>query len=159
MNGIGGSKFAPAGVATRAMVITTLYRLEGSPAVSGKTSFSDVEEGSWYTDAVIWATEKGITKGIGGGKFAPAAEITREQIVVMFYRYLEMKDVNVSAANDLKKYVDASQVSEWALAEMKWAVGVGFINGRTESLLAPGANAQRSELATLIMRMCKNLLK
>ncbi|MBR4933184.1 MAG: S-layer homology domain-containing protein, partial [Clostridia bacterium] len=158
MNGIGGGKFDPAGTATRAMIITTLYRLEGSPAVSGKSEFTDVEAGSWYEKAVIWATKEGVTNGIGGGKFAPTDVITREQLVVMMNRYLKYKGVDVSETTELSKFVDADKISSWALVEMKWAVSVEFVKGRTESLLAPGASVQRSELATLLFRLCKNFL-
>ncbi len=96
MNGTGEKTFSPGLAGTRAMIVTMLYRMEGEPEVKANTSFRDVEAGSWYADAVSWAVENNITKGVSTTEFAPKADVTREQFATFLSRYAELKGVDVS---------------------------------------------------------------
>ena len=159
MNGVSPKYFNPDGDTTRAMVATMLWRLEGSPVVSGEMKFVDVAEGTWYTEAVRWAASTGI---ITGSKipadttpwpmgFRPDDAVTREQLAAMLYRYAQYKKADVSASASLSNYGDAQAVSSWATSAMQWAVGSGIING-VGSDLAPAGNATRAQVATMLMR-------
>ena len=159
MNGIGGEKFDPNGTLNRAMLVTILYRLEGSPAVKGANKFSDVADGTWYTDAVIWATENGIVNGLSDELYAPLSEFTREQMATMLLRYSEYKKYDTSDANDLDKFSDAESVASWALEALQWANAEGLVNGRTETTIVPQGSATRGETATVLMRYIENIVK
>jgi len=154
MIGMSDDKFEPSTTTSRAMIVTTLYRLEGSPAVTGKNTYKDVKDGVWYTDAIIWATENGIVNGYGDGLFGPANDVTREQIATMLYRYAEYVGLNMAPKADLSAYTDAGEISAWALDAMKWTNAVELIEGRSATTLNPRDNTMRSELATLLYRWC-----
>ena len=148
MNGMGDGKFDPDGSLTRAMLVTILYRAEGSPNVSGKANpFTDVKSGQWYTDAVIWAAHEGIVNGMTETTFAPNLKITREQIATILYRYAGSPKTDGS----LDEFSDALTVSPYAIDAMTWAVEEGIINGM-DGKLAPKDNATRAQIATLLMR-------
>ena len=155
MNGVGGGKFDPNGATSRAMIVTILYRLEGEPAVTGENPFSDVADGKWYTDAVIWAAENKIVEGYGNGTFRPAADITREQLATILYRYAQYKgeDVSVGEDTNILSFEDAFEWSDWSVKALQWAVGSGIINGKDGKIVAKG-NASRAEAATMIQRFC-----
>ena len=160
MQGTSGSTFEPDTEMTRSMIVTMLYRLAGSPEVEGDSSFSDVVEGAWYEDAVIWAETAGITEGCGNGMFGGEDPVTREQLAVFFYRYAEYAGLDVTASEDLSSFPDAEEVSSWAEAEMGWAVAAELIHGRAEAdgnYLAPADSALRSEAATMLMRYVMNI--
>ena len=152
MNGAASDRFDPDGITTRAMLVTLLYRLEKEPAVSGRNPFDDVENGRWYTDAVIWANDNGIVTGYGDGRFGPMDPITREQFAAILFRYAENRGYDTSKAADLSGYEDASSISPWALDAMKWANAERLITGRTATLLIPGGNTTRAEAAAILMR-------
>ena len=157
MNGTGTTTFAPNMTTSRAMIVTILWRLEGSPIVSYEMDFSDVAAGSWYTDAVRWAASKGIVEGYGNGKFGTDDPITREQMATIMYRYAKYKGYDVSAATDLNAYGDAANVNSWAVEAMQWACGVGLIQGVVSGSvtnLAPTGSATRSQAATILYRFC-----
>lgn len=156
MNGVSAGKFNPGGYVSRAMVPTVLYRLAGQPAAPGG-SFNDVAAGMWYTDAVDWAAENGVVKGLGNGSFGVGAYISREQLATMLYRYAEYAGCDMSASADLSAYTDAGKVSGWALKEMRWAVGAGIINGKGANL-DPQGTATRAELAAMLARFCRDVL-
>ena len=156
MNGVASDQFDPDGTTTRAMIVTILYRSEGSPSVSSANPFTDVESGRYYTDAVTWAAANDIVNGYGDGTFGPTDNITREQFAAVLYRYAGYKGYDVSGSADLSSYTDASSISGWALTAMKWANNAGLINGRTETTLVPGGNATRAEAAAILMRFVKN---
>ncbi len=160
MNGVGDGLFDPNGNLSRAMLVTVLYRLEGSP-VAGSATFSDVADGLWYSDAVAWAAENEIVNGIGHGKFAPEQDITREQMAAILYRYATYKGYDTSAGEDtnILSYTDALEISEYAVPAMQWTAGEGLITGRTASTLAPQGTATRAEVATILMRFCENIVK
>ena len=157
MNGVGDGKFDPAGKTTRGMLVTILYRLEGEPAVTAANSFADVAQGQWYTDAVIWASSKGIVNGYGDGNFGPTDTITREQFAVILYRYAGFKGRDTSKAADLSGYEDAEAISSFAVSAMKWANAEKLINGATATTLLPGNTASRAETATILMRFIEGV--
>ena len=153
MNGTSPTTFSPNLTANRAMVVTILYRNDGSPHVEFVPKFNDVEENRWYTDGVMWAVENEITKGTGAATFSPNRDITREELAVFLYRYAVYKGFDVSASADLSVYPDADQVHSWAEKEMQWAVGSEIIHGAGKpAQLLPRKTATRAELATMIQR-------
>ncbi|MBM6919311.1 S-layer homology domain-containing protein [Intestinimonas butyriciproducens] len=156
--GVSATEFAPDQTMSRAMLATVLYRLEDA-AQTGESVFTDVVEGAWYADGVAWANENGIVSGYGNGVFAPNDNITREQLVVMLYRYAQHLGMDTKTNKDLKSYSDADTVSSWATDAMKWAVDKGLIAGRTNSTLTPGGTATRAETATILQRMVELMVK
>lgn len=158
MNGVGNNQFDPNGDCTRAMIVTILYRIENTPKHSGKNPFTDVKTDEWYTDAVIWAAENEIVKGVGNGKFAPEANITREQLATILCRYAQFKGVYDSEeCTMLVGFADHAKVSDWALDSMSWAVGTGMISGSNEKdglYLMPSGNALRCQVAAILHRFC-----
>ena len=159
MNGVEGGKFAPNATLDRAMMVTILYRLDGQPAVSGDVSFGDVPAGTWYTNAVKWAADNGIVKGVEGNRFAPTDGLTREQMATILYRYAQYKKLDVSASADLTAFVDGAKTSAWAADAMEWAVGAGLINGLEGNTLAPQGTSTRAQVAAVLMRFCENIVK
>lgn len=156
--GTGDDVFFPAANMTRAMLVTVLYRLEGEPAVYGTSSFADVQNGKWYTDAVIWAAKNGIVSGHDNGLFGTNDNVTREQMAAILYRYASYKGCSVARTNNLSQYTDAGEIHSYALSAMKWANAVGLINGRTNSTLVPGGTATRAEVAAIFHRFVENLV-
>ena len=152
MIGMGGAKFQPDTEMSRAMLVTVLYRIAREPSVKGTAPFRDVEKNSWYTNAVIWAAENGIVKGVNTPTFAPNDQITREQIATILFRYAKAEKVEGKLAG----FPDAGKVSEYAADAMAWAVEQGLINGISESdgktYLAPQETATRAQIAVILMR-------
>ena len=157
MDGVGGNRFAPNSATTRAQLVTILYRLEGQPAVSGDLPFTDVEAGTWYTNAVGWAAQNGIVNGIGDDTFAPGNDLTREQLVTILYRYAESKGYDVSASADLAGYPDGEEIQAYAREAMAWAVAENIIQGMEDDTLKPAGNASRAQIATILMRFCEGV--
>ncbi len=157
--GTSTTTFSPDSPMTRAMLVTVLHRLEGLPAVTGTNGFTDVENGQWYTNAVIWANAGSIVGGYGSGLFGTNDNVTREQMVAILYRYASYKGYDVTAAADLSAYTDASDTSAWAQAAMKWATAKGLITGRTTATLAPGGSATRAEVAAVLQRFVEAFVK
>lgn len=150
--GVSDDKFDPNGNMTRAMLVTVLWRMEGSPKVYGYADFKDVARGTWYTTAVAWASKHGIVKGISDTEFAPNASITREQMAALLFRYAEYKGMDTSASASLKGYADGAKVSKYAQVPMEWAVTFGLIQGMNDNMLAPQGTATRAQVATILMR-------
>ncbi len=139
MDGVGMGLFAPNSEATRAQLVTILYRLAGQPAPSGDSGFSDVETGTWYTDAVAWAAQNGIVNGVSDTQFAPGDDITREQLAVILYRYATYQGYDVSQRADLSGFVDAGTISTYAQEALSWANAQGLVLGfEDDSLRPPG---------------------
>ena len=157
MDGVGGNRFAPNSETTRAQLVTILYRLEGQPAVSGDLPFTDVESGTWYTDAILWAAQNNIVNGVNDTEFAPGDDLTRQQLVTILYRYAEAKGYDVSASADLSGYPDAGQVQDYAQPAMAWAVAENIIQGMEDGTLKPAGNASRAQIATILMRFCEDV--
>lgn len=163
MNGISEDLFSPNMAVTRVMIVTILWRLEGSPDlneqwIQDNGQFTDVAEGAWYYIAVLWAQANGIVEGYGDGRFGPNNSITREQFAAILYRYAYMKDSVTSVTTDLSEYTDAGQISGYAEAPMKWANATGLITGRSADTLVPGGSATRAEAAVILMRLIENIV-
>ena len=141
--------FDPEGTLTRAEFVQVLYNAEGKPAVTYKDRFSDVPENQWYTNAIIWATEKGIVNGYGNGKYGVSDSITREQLATMLNKYAQYKGYKVDATAELNTYTDTGKISGWAVNYMKWIVGSSIMSGKGDRL-DPQGNATRAECATLV---------
>lgn len=158
-NGTSDTTFGPNDPMTRAMLVTVLYRLEGSPAVTQINSFTDVIDGQWYTSATIWANANKIVTGYGNGLFGTNDNITREQMATILYNYAKYKGYDVAKAVDLKAFTDAAAISNWAQSGMTWANAEGLITGRTTTALAPGGAAARAEVATILQRFVEDFAK
>ena len=152
MLGTSKTLFSPHGTATRGMMATILWRMEGSPAPKGKNSFTDVEAGKWYADAITWAAENGIFAGYGKDKFGPDDPITREQIAAIFYRYADYKGYDLTVKGNLDKFKDADKITDYAKTAMQWAVGSGLVKGKSGNLLDPQGTATRAEIAAMLHR-------
>ena len=152
MLGTSKTLFSPHGTATRGMMATILWRMEGSPAPKGKNSFTDVEAGKWYADAITWTAENGIFAGYGKDKFGPDDPITREQLAAIFYRYADYKGYDLTVKGDLDKFKDADKITDYAKTAMQWAVGSGLMKGKSGNLLDPQGTATRAEIAAMLHR-------
>ena len=159
MGGVSANTFAPNAPATRAMLVTVLHRLAGTPDAEKTHSFTDLANGAWYAGAVAWAAENGIVDGVGDALFAPNAHITREQLAAILYRYAIHCGLDITAAADLNAYADGAQISTWAQDAMRWAIASGLVSGRSASALAPQSGATRAEIAQLLMNFAKLLKK
>jgi hypothetical protein len=159
MSGTTETSFAPNTAMTRAMLVTVLYRLDGKPAVKGVNTFTDVLSGEWYTDAVIWASSKGIVSGYSSGSFGTNDSVTRQQIAVILYRYAKYKGYSVTKTAKLNPYTDSASISDWAAEGMSWANAEGLITGVTGPTLAPTSGATRAQVATILMRFIENTVK
>ena len=154
MNGTSPDLFSPWETTTRGMIVTILYRYDGSPA-AGLTSFPDVPPGEYYAAPVSWAAASGVVKGYETGLFEPQNPITREQMAAILYRYAQQKGLDVSGRADLSVYADAGQVSPYAKDAMAWAVHTQLITGVDSRTLQPGGSAVRAQVATILMRFCQ----
>ena len=152
MLGTSKTLFSPHGTATRGMMATILWRMEGSPAPKGKNSFTDVEAGKWYADAITWTAENGIFAGYGKDKFGPDDPITREQLAAIFYRYADYKGYDLTVKGNLDKFKDADKITDYAKTAMQWAVGNGLVKGKSSNLLDPQGTATRAEIAAMLHR-------
>lgn len=155
MTGVDSQTFAPDLTTTRGMIVTMLYRMEKSPAVSGGLAFPDVKEGDWYADAVGWASANGIVTGYSDGRFGAGDVITREQLAAILCRYASYQGRDVKGQADLSGYADAAQVSPYAESAMRWAVDAGLITGTGQGTLAPNGSATRAQAAVILMRFCQ----
>ena len=152
MLGTSKTLFSPYGTATRGMMATILWRMEGSPAPKGKNGFTDVEAEKWYTDAVTWTAENGIFAGYGKDKFGPDDPITREQLAAIFYRYADYKGYDLTVKGNLDTFKDADKITDYAKTAMQWAVGSGLVKGKSGNLLDPQGTATRAEIAAMLHR-------
>ena len=152
MDGTGADRFSPNAPLTRAMIVTILYRMAGSPAMSGVSDFKDVDSNKWFAKAVAWAAANGIVNGYGSGLFGPNDPVTREQLAAILYRYAVYGGMTaVTLEENLGSFADTAQLSAYAIQAMNWAVGQGLING-SGSNLVPKAQATRAQVAAIIHR-------
>ena len=152
MNGTTETMFKPNDPMSRAMLVTVLYRIEGSPDVAIEHPFLDFDPGSWFDAPVSWAYQNSIVNGFSEYAFAPGHNITRQQMVVIFYRYASSEGYDVSGQADLSGYMDASEVADYAHDAFEWAVSVGIISGVSATELVPNGSATRAQCATIIKR-------
>ena len=155
MAGVGGGNFAPAKSVTRGMVVTVLYRLNGSHKVRTKSTFKDVPRDSWFTEAVDWASFHGVVNGTSETTFSPNADISREALATMIYRYAVttgVKEYEPGNSDAAKRFNDWGKVSSWAKTAMEWAISVGLINGMTETTVEPKKTSTREQFAAILNR-------
>ena len=156
MIGVSETRFAPQMNLTRGQLATILYRMEGSPEVTGmEHPFKDVAENRYYSDAVTWASEHGIVRGVTKTKFLPNVAVTREQMAVLLYRYAEYKGYDTAVQGDLSRFPDGEKTSKYAESAMCWAVDAGLFQGSADGgaiWLKPQSDATRAQAATVLVR-------
>ncbi len=155
MNGTSPTTFEPELSTSRAMIVTVLWRMEGQPKAGQASAFTDVADGLWYTEAIAWAADNKVVKGYGNGEYGPDDNVTREQMAAILFRYAQYKGYKTDTSNDLSAFADTSEVSDWAITAMRWAVAEGLISGVASTTLAPNSNASRAQEATALMRFPK----
>ncbi len=154
--------FNPNNTMTRAMMVTVLHALAGKPTPVGENPFTDVKPGKYYADAVIWASENGIVSGVGNGRFAPNANVTREQMAIFFRKYAEYAGLDTDLSAPIEDYPDFRKVHSYAVEAMRWAVGAGVLTGVKTAdtvILDPRGNATRAQVATMFMSFVRNCLE
>ena len=156
MNGTGAGAFSPNAPVSRAMVVTILWRMEGSPISNAALTFRDVPGQIWYAEAVRWAVASHIVEGYGPDRFGPNDSLTREQLAAILYRYAGAPDlIGMEASDPLDRFTDGSAVSAWARSAAAWAVGTGLLTGKDGGRLDPGGSASRAQTAAILMRFCQ----
>ncbi|MBQ7871156.1 MAG: S-layer homology domain-containing protein, partial [Oscillospiraceae bacterium] len=150
MIGYDADTFGPNDGTTRAMIATVLYRMEGAPEVSGQSPYKDVAEGKWYTDAITWADSVGVVLGYGDGNFGPDDKLTREQMIVIFYRFAKYKGYDTTITADLSSFTDGNTVSAWAKEAVCWGVSCGMIEGMDNGRIEPKGGATRAQIAKIL---------
>ena len=153
MQGTGNDVFSPSAQTTRAMIVTILWRLEGSPTES-KADFSDVNQDDYFYNAVAWAASSNIVGGYSSDKFAPNDSATREQLAAIIYRYASFKKYDITKLSSLDAYADKNSVSEYAIDAFKWAIANKIITGTSNDMLSPQGFAERSQVAAILHRFC-----
>lgn len=156
MSGVSSGWFAPNDTLTRAMLVQTLYAMEGRPAAAS-AGFADVASGDWYASAVNWAAANGVVSGVSETGFGPNNALTREQLALILYRFAQYKGYDVTGTSDLAAYADGSSVSGWAAEAMGWAVDAGLISGVGGNQIAPTGTATRAQVAQILMNFCENV--
>ena len=156
-SGTDSRSFSPNASMTRAMLVTVLYRLEGEPTVTGRSSFTDVRSGAYYEKSVIWAAANGIVTGTDSTSFSPDTKVTREQLAAILYRYAQYRKLDTDASAKLNRFTDADSVSAYASEALGWAVSEGLINGASGKLM-PKGDATRAQVAAILHRFVKNVL-
>lgn len=159
MRGTTQNTFSPYQMTSRAMIAATLWRMEGSPFVSGQNPFDDVSETQYYADAVTWAAQKGIVDGYSENLFGPDDPVTREQMAAIFYRYAAYRDYLNGEQDSLSRFTDAQDASEYAKDALSWAVANKVLNGMDEHTLDPRGNATRAQVAAILMFFCENIVE
>ncbi len=154
MDGISGTLFDPDGSVTRAMFVTVLYRFSGASASGAVPPYHDVSAGQWYTDAVAWASENGIAEGYRNGAFGVNDRITREQMAMMIYRFMEKyRAAHTGGSMNAPGYTDASQISDWAQDGVGYTHATGLMTGKNGNLFDPQGKATRAEVAVILERI------
>ena len=154
MTGTSATTFAPNGTMNRAMIVTVLYRLEKSPAVTGASKFTDVPAGQWYSDAVAWAAANKIVNGYDETTFGPMNAVTREQMAAILFRYEQVKGLeNVTLEENLNRFPDQDKISAYAIPALQWAVGQKIINGNADGTLDPTGTATRAQVAQIFTNL------
>ena len=159
MAGTDETTFEPYMELDRAMAAQLFYNLEGQPAVTGDSTFTDVTSGHWAVDAITWAAQNDIVAGIGGGLYDPDSNVTREQFAVMLYKYARFKGYDLTATGDLTQFPDAGSISSWAETALSWANGNGLINGHENGTIDPKGSAIRAQAASIMANFDQNVAK
>lgn len=153
MNGMSQTMFGPNVELNRAMMVTILYRIAGSPAVSADSTFTDVPADTFFTDPVAWAVANGITNGVSANLFAPGKSLTRQELVTFLYRFAGVMGYDRTATTDLSGYTDAAKVQPYAVEAFQWAVASGVINGTSETTLSPENTTTRAQVCIMVSRL------
>ncbi len=156
MSGTSDSTFDASATLTRAMLVTILYRNAGEPATNRSIPFGDIDMGAYYANAVSWAKQNGIISGVTENEFAPNANITREQIATIMFRYAQYKGMDAITLEENLHFEDSAEISEYAISAMNWAVGTGLMKGKTETTINSKDNATRAEIATILQRFIES---
>jgi len=153
MKGVSETSFAPQAATSRAMIVTVLWRLAGEPEAVVALPFTDVDANGYYYDALKWAYGAGIINGKTATTFAPNADVTRQELATMLWRYAKYMGVDVSVGEDtnILSYEDALSINEYAIPAIQWACGAGIMQGKGEGILDPVGNAKRCEFAKMLM--------
>ena len=159
MAGTGDTTFDPEVSLTRAMTAQLFYNLEGKPAVTGDSTFTDVTSGHWAVDAITWAAENEVVAGIGEGLYDPDSNVTREQFAQMLYNYAKYKGYDLTATGDLTQFPDAGSISGWAETALSWANGKGLINGHENGTIDPKGSTIRAQAASIMANFDQNVAK
>ena len=162
MAGTSGNTFSPDATTTRGMLVTILYRLEGSPNIENEIwgyPFKNVDVNAYYATAVYWARMNGIVAGYSDELFGPNDTITREQMAAILYRYAQYKGCDTTAKADLSKFADAARVGSYAVEAIRWANAEGLVSGTSDTTLTPGGSATRAQAAVILTRFCQNIVK
>ena len=159
MAGTSDTTFEPDMQLDRAMAAQLFYNLEGKPAVTGDSTFTDVTSGHWAVDAITWAAQNDIVAGIGGNLYDPDSNVTREQFAVMLYKYARFKGYDLTAAGDLTQFPDAGSISSWAETALSWANGNGLINGHENGTIDPKGSTIRAQAASIMANFDQNVAK
>lgn len=152
MEGVGGNRFDPDGPLTRAALATVLYRMEGEPAVTGTDAFTDTDSGQWYSGAVLWASQRGLMEGYGGGVFGINDPVTRQDMVTTLWRYADSPETESAS-----RYEDESAIAGYAAAAVNWASANGVAAPVSGSRFAPRENASRAQIASALMNLSRNV--
>ncbi len=152
VNGMTVTAFQPEGTTTRAMLVTVLWRMAGSPSVSASSNFTDVPADAYYAGSVAWAQTTGITTGTSNTTFSPDELLTRQQLAAFLYRYAKHQGYDLNAADSLGSFPDADTIEGYARAPIAWAVGAGIIQGFPGNLVAPQGHALRCQMAVMLSR-------
>lgn len=153
MNGMSQTMFGPNVDLNRAMMVTILYRIAGSPAVEGTPAFTDVPADQFYSAPVVWATANGITNGVSEHLFAPGKSLTRQELVAFLYRFAAYMGYDRTATTDLSVYTDAAKVQPYAVEAFQWAVAAGVIKGTSETTLDPELTTTRAQVSMMVYRL------
>ena len=160
MSGVSDGWFSPDAALTRAQLVQILYALEGRPAVSNSSGFTDVTSADWFADAVGWAAANGVVSGVSAGTFAPNDPLTREQLALILYRYAQYKSYDTTQGGmAVREFSDYSTISSWALEAMDWAVNAGLLSGTGNGMLSPAGTATRAQVAQILMNFCETVAR
>ena len=158
LSGVGNNKFGPDRAVTRAQVAQVLYAMEGKPAPQTSNNFNDVPDGKWFSDAINWAAEKKVMSGYVTGKFQPEAAITRQQFMATIYKYAKLKNYDTSRTGSVVEFSDASNITEYALPSIEWALGHKLMSGTDKHLLLPKGVTTRAQMAVILAAFDKNIV-
>lgn len=159
MTGTNATAFGPNTPTNRGMVAFILYKMEGSPSVSGTAGFSDVKSSDYFVAAVTWAVQNKIVAGMGNNRFVPNGPVTREQLALMLYNYAKYKGYDTTQSKNLTGFRDYGSIHDWAREALSWANAMGFIAGDTGSRINPTGNATRAQLAVILYAFCQKYVE
>lgn len=151
MVGIGNNQFAPESNLTRAQFATVLYRIEGTPAVSGTDAFTDTPDGAWYSDAVLWVSQQNLITGYGGGLFGPNDPVSREQMTTILWRY-----AGSPVSDGADDYTDETSIASYAAAAVDWASVNNIVAPVSTGVFAPKSEVSRAHVAAALMNYSRS---